>query len=335
MANATAVENPFITMTYFRRALRSFGTTPERRNALLEGTGVSEAQLADPNAHIDIYHQFRQIDNLNHLEGEGWVLKTPDLWNHSAHGVFGMAAVSAPNLAVAVDVLARYTLARMPVHKIRLHRSSTHLTIEYISTVRLAEAQWRPLIEITFIAIQSLVAAILGRPPMRMEFSFACAAPSYASDVRKVLGVPVVYDTKSNAIRLPNDYLEVPSIFADATLHDHTIADLERARRLMLEPDGIRRRVEHLLASAPVGRLDAESTSRALGISRRTLVRRLADADVCFRDLLDSEMKRRAKELLEAGSLSHADIASLLGYADPTSFSRACRRWFGNPKTSA
>jgi AraC-like DNA-binding protein len=77
----------------------------------------------------------------------------------------------------------------------------------------------------------------------------------------------------------------------------------------------------------PEGRLRAADVARALGVSRRTLARRLERAGTPYRDLLDREMKSRAKGLL-ALKMSRIDMAERLGYRDPTSLSRACRRWF-------
>jgi AraC-like DNA-binding protein len=45
--------------------------------------------------------------------------------------------------------------------------------------------------------------------------------------------------------------------------------------------------------------------------------------------LLDAELKARARGLLDEGRLSRTEMADALGFDDPTSFSRACRRWFG------
>jgi AraC-like DNA-binding protein len=56
--------------------------------------------------------------------------------------------------------------------------------------------------------------------------------------------------------------------------------------------------------------------------------RHLQETGVKFRDLLDDELKRRADRLLHSAKLSRSEIAERLGYDDPTSFSRACRRWF-------
>jgi AraC-like DNA-binding protein len=65
-----------------------------------------------------------------------------------------------------------------------------------------------------------------------------------------------------------------------------------------------------------------------MGLSQRTLVRRLAGSGVSFRGLVDAELKDRARRLLGGGALSRIEIADRLGFADGTGFSRACRRWF-------
>jgi AraC-like DNA-binding protein len=76
--------------------------------------------------------------------------------------------------------------------------------------------------------------------------------------------------------------------------------------------------------------MDAQTAARMLGLSRRTMVRRLAESGVGYRQLLDSDLERRAAQLINTGALSHAEIAERLGYADATSFSRSLRRWRQN-----
>ena len=58
-------------------------------------------------------------------------------------------------------------------------------------------------------------------------------------------------------------------------------------------------------------------------------MRRLEVADCAFRPLLDGVLRERARTMLAAGTQSRDEMAAALGYTDATSFSRACRRWFG------
>jgi len=82
------------------------------------------------------------------------------------------------------------------------------------------------------------------------------------------------------------------------------------------------------VAGALPRRLGEDEAARRLGVSRRTLVRRLAAEGVTFRGLLDVTLRERARVMLDQRNVSRDAIAARLGYADPTSFSRACRRWF-------
>jgi AraC-like DNA-binding protein len=44
--------------------------------------------------------------------------------------------------------------------------------------------------------------------------------------------------------------------------------------------------------------------------------------------MLDANLRERARVMLDGGKHTRAEMAETLGFADPTSFSRACRRWF-------
>lgn len=325
-----ALDTTSMTMGYFRLILQRFGDTPERRAALLEGTGVSDATLGDPAGHIDFFQQVRQFENANTLFGQGWALSEPEIWGHMSHGTLGLASVTAPTIEKAIEIVARYSYVRAPFNQLRVTRSASHVTIEYMSKVPLDAALWRPILEIGFLGLRSVLSAVLAQFPLEIEFSYACPPPSYAERITQVFGPRVSFNAERNTLRMPRSYLTAQSPFADAGLHDHAVAQLERLYRLLQEPEGIRRRVEHLLVTMPVGRFDEEGMAFALGLSRRTLVRRLSETGAGFRELLDSELKRRAVNMLNAGLLSRAEIGAQLGYADATSFSRACRRWFAS-----
>ena len=329
MSDSTLERLP-MTMGYFRLILRRFGDTPERRDAILAGTGLSEAALVDPTAGINLLQQVRQFDNLNALLGEGWVFSAPDLWGHASHGALALAALTSPDLDTALTVAARYSHARAPYYRVNLRREREKLTLEYRFGVALELVQWRTIVEMAFMGLPSVIAAILGERPDDMRFLFACPEPAYSGRARQVLGAKVVYEAPVTALELPTRHLKTPSPFADATLHARAIEELEQAVRRQDNPLDVRGRVETLLSGAAPAQMNSAFAALALGMSHRTLVRRLADAGAGFRELADTEKKRRAMLLIEAGAMTHAEIAEQLGYADATSFSRSLRRWFNS-----
>lgn len=88
--------------------------------------------------------------------------------------------------------------------------------------------------------------------------------------------------------------------------------------------DRLRRR---LAATLPQGVPSLETLAAELGMSPRTLHRRLTEAGLNYRQLLDDTRRELARDYVSLGGLSKQSISERLGFAEPASFSRAWRRW--------
>ena len=139
----------------------------------------------------------------------------------------------------------------------------------------------------------------------------------------------VTFGGKDFTLSLPQDLCALASPFADAALHATAIAELDNTSKRISTSNSLPLRLQELLVRKRPGRLTEEEAAMSLGLSRRTLVRRLSDSGTSFRDMLDAELKARARVMLDDDKLSRTQMAEALGFEDPTSFSRACRRWFG------
>src|SRR5436305_575397 len=117
-----ALEALPMSLGYFRLVLRCFGNTPERRAAILAGTGVTDTMLNDPSADISLFQQVRQVENLAGLFGEGWAMRSPQLWYPPSHGPLGVAAIAAPDVAGMINIITRFSFVRAPFHQVSLRR---------------------------------------------------------------------------------------------------------------------------------------------------------------------------------------------------------------------
>lgn len=79
----------------------------------------------------------------------------------------------------------------------------------------------------------------------------------------------------------------------------------------------------------PEGRSRIESAAMMVGISVRTLQRRLAVTGVSYSELVDEVRLASALALIDDRSIKLSEIARRLGYADAANFDRAFRRWTG------
>jgi AraC-like DNA-binding protein len=78
------------------------------------------------------------------------------------------------------------------------------------------------------------------------------------------------------------------------------------------------------------GRPDIKAVAKELGMSDRTLQRRLTDDNTSFKHLLIQARHEQAREYLADPSLDIKEVAFLIGYEDQNSFYRAFRLWEGD-----
>jgi AraC-like DNA-binding protein len=98
--------------------------------------------------------------------------------------------------------------------------------------------------------------------------------------------------------------------------------DLERA---------VRARLRGLLVQ---GRADAPTLARTMGMSERTLRRRLAGAGRTYQEVVDRFRETEAERLLAVPGAALTEVALRLGFSDPSAFTRAFRRWKGMPPSA-
>jgi AraC-like DNA-binding protein len=82
-----------------------------------------------------------------------------------------------------------------------------------------------------------------------------------------------------------------------------------------------------IAASIKGGDATLPAVANRLAISRRSLQRQLALLGITYSELIDEVRQKMAKSLLATTNRSIAEIGAMLGYRDPSSFSRAFMRW--------
>lgn len=84
-----------------------------------------------------------------------------------------------------------------------------------------------------------------------------------------------------------------------------------------------------LLECLPSGETSIVDAARRLGISSRTLQRRLKTEGVTYKELVKETRERLSRHYLLNTPLSYGEISFLVGYDEPSSFFRAFRKWTG------
>jgi AraC-like DNA-binding protein len=315
--------------TYFRIVLRELGTTPARRARLLDGTGITEARLADPAAEIMLGQQLALTRNATRLGDPGWSLDVGQRFDLGAQGPLGFAMISARTLGAALDVMARYGHVRAPWFRVQVERDRRLWSFIVQRQIRLNAALDVAMLEVLMLSAQALIEAVLGRPMREARITFDYAAPNWAERYRGAFHCPVAFGAKTVGLRMPAEWLALACPLADAAMFDLSIGRLESERRRIESGEHLSARVEVLLVGAGDAGLSLPQLAERMNLSRRTLIRRLAAAGTTFGALLDKHRMNRARTLLGDARFPVSEIAYRLGYSDPANFTRAFRRWFG------
>ena len=163
---------------------------------------------------------------------------------------------------------------------------------------------------------------------------FAHKAPADAAPYTAYFGCPVHFSQRRNALLFSRSLLDLPLSQADRNLH---LAMREQARAALGRMFGgaeighrTRQALSRLLPKCEAG---LEAVAALLELTPRTLQRRLRDEGLSFKQVLDDLRRELALVYLADAGLSSLDIALLLGFAEQSSFTRACKEWTGGTPT--
>lgn len=176
---------------------------------------------------------------------------------------------------------------------------------------------------------ERLFCEVLGRPRVASRGALAVRLPPGRSSAEAVFPFPVRTGCAHNRLYFDQGLLKRPLPGSDPLNHKQLLAICEARAAEATDRSRIEQQViEHLqCAAAPDAPM--ATVAAALGYSERSLRRRLDDAGVTYRDLVDLVRESAAQSLLTNTSKSIQTIAGELGFARSSNFSRSFKRWTG------
>lgn len=157
-------------------------------------------------------------------------------------------------------------------------------------------------------------------------------APRKETRHAALFGAPVTFGCAVAGLEIPLASWKAPLRRADPALKE-TLQKLAALLELGFDDDlvlALRARLRTLL---PEGKATASHAARTLGLSERTLHRRLRELDKTWRGVLDAFREAEAERLLTSTPAALSELAYRLGFSDQTSLNRAFRRWKGTTPT--
>ena len=162
-----------------------------------------------------------------------------------------------------------------------------------------------------------------GFVPLRVTLQHRRIAPM--ESYREMFGCPVEFEQEVNSVHLPPHSLHQSIRGRDAAALALAENYLSGIRPDLAVADDVRGKIQRLLV---VNQADLVAVARTMSLHPRVLQRRLAESGTSFEEILDDVRRDMAWDLSATGT-QISRIATLLGYSETSSYTRACRRWYG------
>ena len=243
-------------------------------------------------------------------------------------GFWGLALAASPTLASAIRIGLQYVDLTHTFLHWNFQRGGAAAELEMRASFPLGELETF-FVERDAAAAATLLEDLTGRREGLCAAHFAYPAPGWSDRYAAAFGCAVSFGAQRHALHVDARLLDQPLPGGDPV----TAAAAEtQCRRLLdsLAPvGGLATRVRRFLLTHP-GRLPTQDeTARGLGLSRRSLRRRLAEEGTGFRALASEVRFGLVGGYLENTALSLDEIAARTGFSDAANLSHAFRRWSG------
>jgi len=299
------------------------------RAALLRDLGLDASLLENPDARLPLSTVAaiaRAVVSSSPVPGfglrAGAARKTRDA------GLVGYAILHSATLRDALGRLVRFGRIMGDHNRIEVDETGPAATITFEGHPLLEAIH--DLTELDVAWIVSSVREITTDDVTPREVRFPYPEPAHAAALRAFFRCPLQFVAPHVAIVLKRDDLDRPVAASDPTLAGYLDRLADDMVKALGEDDSTTGRLRQVLWSRlSDGAPSLAHAAAAMAVSARTLQRRLRDEGTTFADALSKLRHDLAVRLLEDRTLAMYEVGFLLGYAEPTAFHRAFRRWRG------
>lgn len=335
LENAVAPEAPEV---------REMRTAPLPRNlldAMLEA-GVDPGTLAQrlgiEAERLDTGLDFAELDRFfsaawQALGDPAFGLRAGCHLRPERFGVVGIVAMASPTLGVAFERKARYSrLIWGDVYEVLRRGAGATVRIASLMPPR-PYSQAR--IDLELASLITFARRFTGTAVLPQRVTLRQAAPrerDYRERYTQVFGCPILFEQPDDAIVFRAQDLDLPLVSANADVGALLVGAAE-SRLAHIDAGGggeLRSRVSQAVRRLLRGdEPTLAAVAAELHLSERTLQRRLAEQKLNFTELLDAVRRESALQYLREKRVAVDEVAFLLGFATPSSFFRAFKRWTG------
>lgn len=259
---------------------------------------------------------------------EAFGLRLGERTSAAAHQLIAHLVTSAGTLRGAIDALMRFQLLLTDSPLCRLEEGEGEARVVYdIAPGSPRCRRFRAELSMTGF---SRIVHYFGRGARARDVMFEYAAPTYRSEYTRVFVGTERFEQSFTGLVIDRELLSATQLHADTEFHRVLEVQAEtRIAQLSRKKSYAERVRDYLLYTTTNRADDMDGVARGLGLSVRTLRRRLQEEGATYGAIASEAFVALAKRLLVDEARSVEETAYAMGYSTPTSFHRAFKRWTG------
>ncbi|HEX3597504.1 MAG TPA: AraC family transcriptional regulator ligand-binding domain-containing protein, partial [Polyangiaceae bacterium] len=249
--------------------------------------------------------------------------------SESAFALVGHLVNHAPTLGDAIEAAIKYGRMVTDGYHLTLRGELATTTLVY-EFPRTAPRSDRMTADFAMAGFLKLIRIFAGLRTQPTQVNFEYPAPRDGRGYERVFGGTARFEQGFTGIEFPRALLSCSPLHTNvelfSVLRDQAERMLERRIPARGHAELLRRFLE---ASVPVRIPSMSEAAKELGISARSLRRRLSEEGVSYRALLQDALEHSAMRMLSESGRSVQETAYAVGFSDPAAFHRAFKRWKG------
>ncbi len=304
--------------------------------ALLRSVGIEPDSPVDPSHMISDNEYYAFLERIARAEDNGTTLplRAGAAMRSNDYGAFGLAWKSAPNLRGSFDRSERYArvLTSVSTYEVEATESGALMHLHREGERHLG---MRISNEATIASIATISREVASKPLKPLAVYFKHPAPKSIADHEAYFGCPVHFDTDRDALLISHESLQTPNKLADEGISTFFESHLQSEVSKLEDVPSLERQVRSEVSqSLSEGIPTLPDIANRLGMSGRTLQRRLSEHGHSYQNLVDESRRQLAKNLLKDTDFSLVEVAFLTGFSEQSAFTRAFKRWAGQTPRS-
>jgi AraC-like DNA-binding protein len=297
---------------------------------LLRRAGLTPESIADSEERLSVQRQITLLDEAAiALQDDSLGFTLARDFDLRKIGLLYYVMASSQTLGDALKRVARYSQTTNEALVVRYREANRLImNLSYSGVPRHSD---RHQIEFCMFAALRICRVLTGQNLVPQQFSIAHYRSEGTAEMSRFVGTKVEFGADTDEFALNSNARELPVIHADHHLNDLLLKYCEAAladRRVGTSQ--LRTRVENSISSVlPHGRVLIEDVARSLGMSKRTLARKLSDEGLNYSEILERLRRDLAVRYLDDRKMHVSKIAWLLGFREVSAFTHAFKRWTG------